>query len=333
MKFALALLVLSMAFLTDGSVLGRSSGIDPKAEPGGLAAPDGPKVDRLATAVEILSRVPTGRELLSRAQGFWGYPRPELVRQALRLGAASRTDAVLTRRFDPATGQETRAREVTVYLRSEQSLEDLVLDLSHELVHATSRPGWDPYDPELTAGRYIEAAIDGEGGEVAAVASECQVSFEVMSRYGAAGASSQRCRQYLSRGKIDRERIRREFYRTGRWEAELRKKLGSEHKRLPLLNADSPTLFSSTGNAPYPMALYREFEEITRIACENSRKRATERSRKPAQVSAQSGSVRAASAAAFICARCSAFAEELCSSSAAPQKQKEEREVQPLTKR
>ena len=121
-----------------------------------------PSQDRLETALRILEHLPTGRDLLSRAKKFWNLGRTASLRGVLKFGEASKTDAVLTRHFNPKTGEETRERQVTVYLRERQNLDDLVLDLAHELVHATTRPGWDPYDPRLTAGKYIWAAIEGE---------------------------------------------------------------------------------------------------------------------------------------------------------------------------
>lgn len=267
---------------------------------GAASAAEATTRDRLLIALDILAHVPAGRELLGRAQRYWDIPRPEGLRKVLRWGKASKTDAMLTRHFNPVTGAETRERQVTVYLREDQRLEDIVLDLAHELVHATSRPSWDPYDPQLTAGKYIWAAIEGEGGEVDAVESECRVGFEILERYGAASPSSRRCRGYVGGGeRLSRDLIRRDFYRVGKWSAEIQARLGGERDLFPLLNPDSPRLYSSTGNAPYPVALYREYEEITQIACENTRKR-VQASRSPA-----SGAPPDAAAPAFIARRCS----------------------------
>ena len=198
-----------------------------------------------------------------------GLREREDLRFKFKWGAASKTDAVLTRHFNPRTGAESRERQVTIFLREGQAFDDLVLDIAHELVHATSRPGWDPYDPRLTPGKYIWAAIEGEGGEVQAVAMECRVGFEVHSRFGAASSAVERCKSYLSskQAGLDEELIRRDFYRVGHWDYELDRKLGPERSLFPLLSRETPKLYSSTGNAPYPVALFREFEEITQIAC------------------------------------------------------------------
>ena len=245
-----------------------------------LAAPTG-GVERIRTALEILEHVPSGKLLLQRARRFWGASDVRGLVAAFRWAEVSKTDAVLTRFFDPKSGQETRERKVTIFLKQDQSMENLVLDVAHELVHATSRPAWDPYDPQLTPGKYIHAAIEGDGGEVEAVMAECRVGMELSTQYG---TSAKRCRHYLSSEQaqlsdanraqlIERNKVRRDFYRVGKWNEELVAKLGGEAGLFPLLSPENPKLYSSTGHTPYPVALFREFEDITEIACRNSRKR------------------------------------------------------------
>jgi hypothetical protein len=255
-------------------------------------------------ALEVLIRVPAGRALVERGLKFWKLEKPIDLLSVLRWGKASRTDAVLTRHLDPDSGKEVREREVIIYLRQGQRLEDLVLDIAHELVHATARPSWDPYDPKLTAGRYIHATIEGEGGEIEAVVAECRVGLELSHRFG---ASARRCRSYRAIGKpseirIEREKVREDFYRVGKWSAELGRRLGEEIELFPLLSPKAPRLYSSTGHAPYPVALLQEFDQLTQIACENTRKRAQavkEQGRKPAS-----------SALEFLSSRCGERADE-----------------------
>ena len=246
------------------------------AEAASQAMPEAWESAKLKSALDLLTRVPTGQELVSRAMKLWGIYSPaktEEIGRHFQWGSASKTDAVLIRHYDPQTGEESRERQITVYLRMEQPLDDLVLDLAHELVHATSRPVWDPYDPTLTAGRYIQTAIEGEGGEVAAVRTECQVREEFSKRHLLSRPSANdRCKNYL--GKNPADRIRRDFYRVGKWEKELLAKLVGEATTLPALSAERPALYSSTGGAPYPVALFEEYRQITSAACENSKKRA-----------------------------------------------------------
>ncbi len=253
---------------------------------------------RFRDAIDVLLRVPAGKALVAKGLKTWNLEESADLVRVLRWGGASRTDAVLTRHLDPRTGKEFREREITIYLKKGQPLEDLVLDLAHELVHATSRPDWDPYDPQLTAGKYIHATIEGAGGEVDAVVAECQVGIELALRYG---TSAKRCRSYLSAdsqdaasARIDRNRVRRDFYRVGDWNAGLVQRLGKEKDLFPLLSAQAPKLFSSTGRAPYPVALLTEFEEITRVACENTIRR----------VRVAQGRVPASSGSEFLSARC-----------------------------
>lgn len=227
----------------------------------------------LTDAIRVLEKVPSGRAILERACARFGEAAPAGLVRIFRWGNVSRTDAVLTRHFNPGTRTEVRERIVTVFLKRNQGLEELVLDLAHELTHAVGEPEWDPYDPSLTAGRYIRASIEGPGGEVDAMVSECRVSLELSARYG---TSSKRCSRYRSarsRGGVDRQKVRNDFYRVGAWKAQLQRELGAEFSGFPDLSGASPLLFSSTGNAPYPLALLREFHEISGIACDNSRRR------------------------------------------------------------
>lgn len=240
--------------------LGANSVLSAERIVGG--APD-PAIEE---TIEALKRSLTGRFLIVRATEVYGGRN---LRELIRWGDNSRTDAVLTRYLNPKTGEERRERRVMIYLKRGQSLDDRVLDLAHELVHATTRPPWDPYDPALTASGYIEAAIEGAGGEVDAVIAECQVGMELgLAQF----PSATRCQGYFEKGdpsaKVLRERIVADFYRSGQWAQPLRAMLGE--RRLPQLSGESPALYSSTGKLPYPMALYNEFEALNEVACRNS---------------------------------------------------------------
>jgi len=185
----------------------------------------------------------------------------------LEWGDSSRTDAVLTRHYDPETGEEVREREVTIYLRRHAAVEDVALDLAHELVHAAQQPTWDPYDPDLTPVRFIRLSIEAAGGEADAVQAECQVAAELGD---AVATSGERCGRYAAGA---REGIVREFYRVGAWKRVLDRALGATAGELADLSGEEPLLLSSTGRAPYPVALLREYEALTEAACRNSRKR------------------------------------------------------------
>lgn len=240
---------------------------------------------RVRAAMVRLKRTPTGQALLTQALKKWAEPSEDQLLAHIEPAETSRTDATLTRHWDPKTGKERMERTVSVYLRSDQEPDDLLLDLAHELTHAVSRSDWDPYDPDLTAVKYIRNAIEGEGGEVAAVMTECQVALEVQTQ---TGVSSARCLRYRdARGKIDRQEVTLDFYRVGSWKKALAESLGSDLGAFPLISTDRPKLFSSTGQAPYPNSLLDEYRQINRIACDNSRRRIQNGSRRsPATASA-----------------------------------------------
>ncbi|MBL7715720.1 MAG: hypothetical protein JNL01_09655 [Bdellovibrionales bacterium] len=257
---------------------------------------------QLGQVLILLSQTESGRDLLRRAQKAFRLPTDERSedRSLPRLDQntwksvvvwdhVSRTDAVLTRHFDSTTGEELRERQVSVHLKRGQSYSDLFFDLSHELTHAVAGPNWDPYDPQLTASRYVISALEAPGGEIDAIFVECKLAFEVAGNAGALGkewsAHGLRCSRYLSNSQMDRNKIKAEFYRVGRWYSDLASELGEEKDFLPLLSGDSPKLYSSTGGAPYPVALVREYQEINMAACANSKKRlssVTEANRRPA---------------------------------------------------
>ncbi|MFZ9596260.1 MAG: hypothetical protein ACO3A2_09300 [Bdellovibrionia bacterium] len=252
-------------------------------------------LDRFVAALSQLSGVPSGAQLIQRALKQWNLQEFSQLTGRLQWGPISKTDTVLTRSFHAQTGQEEQTRQITIYLNPDQSQVDLVLDLAHELVHATEREGFDPYDPSLTAGQYVWTALEGKGGEVDATLVECEVGLELALRFK---TRIRRCEAYLSQEKwtnlktgypkqeipeprslagwLDRNQMRRDFYRVGRWKTQVIQQLGSELARFPLLSSHTPALYSSTGETPYPVALLGEYRELNRVACENSKKRMKE---------------------------------------------------------
>lgn len=242
-------------------------------------------------AIALLDKVPAGKRILTRAQNFWNEANREGILRHLAYGPVSRTDAVLTRHYQPETGTETRERYVTVILRKDQALMDVAMDLAHELTHATTPPTWDPYDPKLTAGKYMNAALEANGGEIDAVFTECAVAVDFKRELD---LRSTRCDRYVvlsgneNRLAVDRAKIQSDFYRVGHWEPYVRARLGKEVDGFPLLSTKEPELYSATGGAPYPVALMREYDELNRVACENVRKRGDGRS--PASVTVDGGS-------------------------------------------
>ncbi len=239
---------------------------------------------RILASLDLLAQTSTGKALLEKAVRFWGLSEPRELKKYIIPGRVSRTDAVLTRHYQPDTGKEVRERSVKVILRLDQSLSESALDLAHELTHATSQPSWDPYDPGLTVGRYIHAALESEGGEIDAVEHECKTAREFVVQLG---LRVSRCDRYIKGSSVERVAIQKDFYRVGESLRDVKSKLRDECQLFPNLSSDEPELYSATGGAPYPVALIREYEELNRVACENMRKReqTEESGRSPASLS------------------------------------------------
>ena len=246
---------------------------------------------RLDQARRVLEKSKRGLQLLDEASRVlhvdWNQltegdqaSDPDSKKNSIAPGAISRTDSILNRGIDPQTGQESIQRSVHISLKVSQPLEDLVLDLAHELTHAARSQPVDPYDPTLTVERYLEHAILARGGEVDAVEMECRVGLDLAQQYG---LSMKRCRKYeipaegpesASRGGVDREAILKDFGASGVYRNQIRSRLGDPSmKRMKWITDAAPELFSSTGRAPYPAALIDEYDALTDAACENSRKR------------------------------------------------------------
>lgn len=230
--------------------------------------------DQVLRAIEILERTPTGSRLIREAHQVFGKHLGDWIQP----GRVSKTDSLLVRKFNSTTGEEKRERRVVIYIDFNQSDEFIALDLAHELVHALSKPTWDPYDPHLTPGRYIRFAIEGPGGEIDALTTECKVASEM-------GQVFPRCESYRAFSKNDRirEQVKKDFYRVGKWKESLLKKLRKESQSFPDLSSKEPKLFSATGSSPYPAALLEEYEMLTEAACRNSVKLAKSLTRKPTE--------------------------------------------------
>ena len=232
--------------------------------------------ERIQSALKMLGQSSTGRVLLETSMKRWKLKNVAQLEKVIHWSELSKTDAVLVRYFEPDSGRERFDREVEVHIKTHQSFDDVVMDLAHELTHATAQAPWDPYDPELSAGKYIWIGLEAEGGEVDALMVECQVALELPRNRS---ERRERCNRYLSAlgpGQdvhLDRKRVIEDFYRVGEWKDDLSHQLGDEAKAFPNLSHDKAVLYSSTGKTPYPVALYREFQALTEAACKNTRKR------------------------------------------------------------
>ena len=251
----------------DGGIGGR---VDERIE-------GGPDSERSLKVIQTLEQVPLGKALISKALMTWRENQKQGLASHFKWGNISHTDTIITRKFNPDTGKEVREREMTIYLKMGQSSHDVALDLAHELVHATARPSFDPYDSDLTVGKYIFAAIEGEGGEIQAVEVECGVGLEFQK--GQSHSDLDRCKNYFTIATgvdsiitVDRLKIKMDFYRVGDHRKALIQALQNEAVIFPHLSDEPAHLYSSTGHTPYPVALFKEYEEMTQMACENSKR-------------------------------------------------------------
>lgn len=253
----------------------------------------------ITDVIQLLLESNKGKKLVDQAILHWSNSattmqkqQPESTMQGIsqeslvtlnskiKWGDVSKTDATITRNYDPITGRESRSRDITIYLKGLQSIDLAVIDLAHELTHAISRPGWDPYDADLTVGKYVWHAIEGTGGEVDAVINECVVVYELSKKnkmeLSSAARQCDRAIANMNSTSIEnylRKKLAVDFYKVGSYHHSLSEILKNEIQRFPFLSSNEPLLLSSTANAPYPLALAKEYNQLTEIACENSRRR------------------------------------------------------------
>jgi len=220
-------------------------------------------------SIRILEQSSAGRSLIQSAEIQIQKP----IRSVIVDDRISHTDAVISRTYDPVNHIERKERRVSIHLNVFQDPVLRALDLAHELSHASASPAWDPYDPQLSLIRYIQIAIEGEGGEALAVQSECLVAMELESKFE---VPSHRCDRYIRRMNtigLDRVLIKEDFYRVGGSYEAFQEILGESIRLFPALSSKRPVFISSTGNAPYPVALAKEYLGITESACKNTLRR------------------------------------------------------------
>ncbi len=261
--------------------------------------------------LKLVGSSPTGAWLIEQAKVKFALPEASDLDRLFVWSRVSKTDAVLTRQFDQQTGEEVRTREVVIYLRHHDRFEDTVLDLAHELTHATFSPSWDPYDPDLDVITYVKNGIEGLGGEADALMTECQVGAELKildgvsktrcTRYGLADSRPRRMIASVSASISEggdlsaiKQRVVNEFYQVGSEFGRLGRLLGPRVSELTHLTKQPSELISSTGGASYPLSLYSEYEELNRIACVNTKRRKSQvmmqkKERKVGSVSRASG--------------------------------------------
>jgi hypothetical protein len=208
---------------------------------------------------------------LAKAMKQWRVRTLWQLKKYFVFSTVSKTDSVVIRNLDPKTGAEKREREIQIFINENQSLQDIVIDVAHEMVHGTTPSYWDPYDPDLNLQKYMFQIIDGPGGEVEAVFQECLVATQI----GASGGHTDRnCGRYRNSEQVlTKDNILKDLYRVGEQKQYVQKHLGEKAAEFKFLSDEPPQFFSSTGNAPYPVALIEEYRTMTQIACQNTQRR------------------------------------------------------------
>jgi hypothetical protein len=224
--------------------------------------------EKVEISLQALRQTGEGKKLLQKAQATLGPPHAWIDSGSIEASDLSRTDSTLVRRFDPLTQKESQHREIKVYIDASLPLHEFVLDLAHELTHASSTEPLNPYDPELTAGLYISRSIEARGGEAEALQRECAIARDLTEVFET--RTPTRCQRYAAEQspETQRQKIIRDFYRVGESYTELKSLLPDQP-----LSAETPVLISSTGGRSYPSSLLEEYHSLTDAACRNSRRR------------------------------------------------------------
>ncbi len=223
-------------------------------------------------AFDLLNSLPSGHVLIRKLRIKLNLKRSNEILNYLYWDEVSKTNAVLARSLDLLSGKETRKKTLMIYLRRKQSIINLTLDLAHEFTHASGQDMLDPYDPNLTLGKYVLFSVEGRGGELEALTEECQVALELKNIYG---FKFKRCEKYIdpSLQRVSIQEIKLDFYKVGGEKQKLLQLLGEEVAYFPFLSSEEPMLISATGNAPYPVALSHEYIDLNKSACNNTLKR------------------------------------------------------------
>lgn len=222
---------------------------------------------------DLLERSPTGAKIMkaaSRKAGRLGLTLNDIV----RVGEGSLTDTTLVRKFNPRSPDvviyETKS---VVYLNRHLAWDDALLDLAHELTHYTHRNSFNPYEDSFNARDFIRSTIEGEGGEVEAFLSECQVAREIFSKSSLIRSN---CRKIEGEeGKLSFERAVELFYHIGDYFHPFQKKLSEKKMEAAFsgLSAEKINFISSAYGVPYPIAALMEYELVMNKVCENDKKR------------------------------------------------------------
>jgi hypothetical protein len=216
--------------------------------------------------VKILRTVPEGRVVLDRAA-----EKDHAFSKKIKLGSASFTESTFSRTYSLLDGKEQINLHHIVTLNRDLSLADAVVDLAHELVHFTEKGMLDPYKAGFERSEFIRNGIEGEGGELSALAVECRVAWALEDTYEGFPQHNL-CERY--RGKANaflRNAARLDYYALG---ASWFRRVGGDLKVLiPEISPHAAVFTSSYAGKPYPVALFEEYAVTRKAACQNNERK------------------------------------------------------------
>jgi hypothetical protein len=237
--------------------------------PVSLAKPDSyawkQRWTKLSELESILASVPDGRAVLAAAKA----KDPKFL-ERVKIGSASFTESTFSRTYSLVDGKEQIALRHEITLNEGLSLADAVVDFAHELVHFNEKGMLDPYRSGFELGHFIRNGIEGDGGELAALAVECRVAWALEKKF-TKFPRQRLCERYRkAENTFDASAARQDYYALGTW---YRKASSSLKLTLPELNSKAAIFTSSYAGKPYPLALAEEFKMTQRAACANNRRK------------------------------------------------------------
>lgn len=219
----------------------------------------------LPQLVTILKSVPEGMAVLRRAER-----KDPRFAERIKMGEASYTESTFSRTYSLIDGKQQISLRHEVTLNRDLSLANAVVDLAHELVHFTEKGMLDPYRPGFELSQFIRNGIEGDGGELRALAVECRVAWALERDYSGF-PPHKLCERYRKPGNDFAEaKAKLDYYALGSWFGRSGRRLKDE---IPEISAHAVVFTSSYASKPYPVALAEEFAMTRKAACENNQRK------------------------------------------------------------
>jgi hypothetical protein len=222
---------------------------------------------------DLLGRSPTGERLIKEAS-YKASRMGMTLTDVVKVGDSSLTDTTLVRKFSPHSPEHVvyESRSVVTIARH-LSWDDAILDLAHELTHFIYRGHFNPYSEQFNAKDFIKSTIEGEGGEVQAFLTECQVLRELFSNRVQSRSHCQKIQ--TSQGEFSFTKAVELFYHLGPYYGGLMEELKKRqiHSSFKDLKDEKIKFISSAYGTPYPVAALMEYELVLNKVCENDKKR------------------------------------------------------------